>query len=60
MSDTEKRVLATFGRVLPKLSDEGKKTLLILGEGIAIGAGAMRVEETSLAEKDEKKDLEPV
>lgn len=49
MSDTERRALETFARIIPKLSREGQEKLLTLGEGIAIGANVMKIEETSIA-----------
>ena len=45
MSELEKRILSTFGRVLPKLSQRGQEKLLMIGEGMAIGVGVMKPEE---------------
>lgn len=61
MSETEKRVLNTFSRILPHLPEEGKEKLLTLGEGIAIGAGVMNPEDcSSVSEKKQDKELGPV
>lgn len=38
MSDKEKRILAVFGKVIPKLSEKEKDTLLAFGEGMAFKA----------------------
>lgn len=35
MSDKEKQILETFGRVIPDLSEIEKERLLAFGEGIA-------------------------
>ena len=36
MSEKEKKILETFGRIIPKLSESDKSYLLGLGEGMAI------------------------
>lgn len=56
MSGTEKRVLETFARIVPKLPKEGQERLLAIGEGIGIGAGVMKIEECSFASR-EKEDI---
>ena len=57
MSELEKRILNTFGRVVPKLSERGKEKLLFIGEGMALSAGVMELEECSCLrlKGDEKK-----
>ncbi len=35
MSETEKKILATFEEVLPKLTESEKERLLYFGEGMA-------------------------
>lgn len=35
MSENEKRILETFGRVIPKLTELDKERLLAFGEGLA-------------------------
>lgn len=54
MSEAGKRALDTFGRIIPKLSRSSQEQLLAIGEGIAIGAGMMKIEEASFAEEREK------
>lgn len=54
MSDTEKRVLETFARIVPQLTREGQEKLLTLGEGIGIGAGVLKIEDTSVARAREQ------
>lgn len=56
MSETEKRVLETFERIVPNLPKEGQERLLALGEGIAIGAGVMKIEETSIGKTEEGRE----
>lgn len=36
MSEKEKKILETFGQIIPKLSESDKSYLLGLGEGMAI------------------------
>lgn len=54
MSDTERKALETFARIIPKLTREGQEKLLTLGEGIGIGAGVLKIEDTSLARAQEQ------
>lgn len=35
MSETEKKILATFGKVIPQLSEMEQEKLLSFGEGMA-------------------------
>lgn len=59
MSELEKRILNTFGRVVPKLSKRGQEKLLFIGEGMALSAGVMELEECSclkLSESEQKAD----
>ena len=35
MTDKEKKILETFGRIIPKLDERGKDSFLAYGEGIA-------------------------
>lgn len=54
MSELENRILNTFARVIPKLSKRGQENILSFGEGLAVGAGVMKLEESSLfGEKEE-------
>lgn len=54
MSEMERRVLETFGRIIPKLSPESQEKLLAIGEGIGIGAGVLKIEDTSVARSKAK------
>lgn len=42
MSDMEKRIMETFEKVVPQLSELGKEKLLIFGEGVALMAEQQR------------------
>lgn len=46
MSEKDKRIMSTFERVVPKLSEADKEKLLAFGEGFAMGT------ETARAERD--------
>ena len=60
MSELEKRILNTFGRVLPKLSKRGQEKILMIGEGIALGVGAMELEEcTSISTNGAEPESDP-
>lgn len=39
MSEKEKKIMETFGRVIPTLTDSEKDQLLAFGEGMAMIAG---------------------
>lgn len=39
MSEKERRILETFGRVIPKLTELDKERLLAFGEGLAFKVG---------------------
>lgn len=42
MTDKDKRVVESFGNLLPKLSELDKERLLIFGEGMAVKAEEYR------------------
>lgn len=50
MSEKEKKILETFGKVIPDLSEMEKEKLLSFGEGMAFMKGKKKKEE------GEKKD----
>lgn len=39
MTEKERKIMETFGRVIPKMSDQEKENLLAFGEGMALIAG---------------------
>lgn len=39
MSEKEKKIMETFGRIIPTLTDAEKDQLLAFGEGMALMAG---------------------
>lgn len=47
MSEQEKKIMETFGRVIPTLTDSEKDQLLAFGEGMALMAGRQRAERDS-------------
>lgn len=42
MSDKDKRIMETFGKVVPNLSELDKEKLLAFGEGVALMAERQR------------------
>lgn len=44
MSEKDKRIMETFGEVVPQLSELDKEKLLAFGEGIALMAGRQRAD----------------
>ena len=52
MSEKEKKILDTFGKVIPKLSDLEKEKLLAFGEGMAFKAEQQSTEQPKV--EDEK------
>lgn len=44
MSEKDKKIMDTFGRVIPKLSEFDKEKLLAFGEGVALMAGRMQAD----------------
>lgn len=44
MSEREQKILETFGKVLPELSDLEREKLLSFGEGMAFAKGAAETE----------------
>ena len=58
MSEREKQILETFGKVIPGMTEEEKNTLVVYGQGIAEGKRLARkeMEERALcAELESKK-----
>jgi len=47
MSEKDKKIMETFGKVIPKLSDLEKEKLLAFGEGMAFKADQQRAERDS-------------
>lgn len=47
MSEKEKQILETFGKVIPELSEMEKEKLLSFGEGMAFKAAASKDEPKS-------------
>lgn len=47
MSEKDKKIMETFGKVIPKLSDLEKEKLLAFGEGMAFKSDQQRAEQTS-------------
>ena len=45
MSEKDKQIMDTFGKVIPKLSDLEKEKLLAFGEGMAFKADQQRAEQ---------------
>ena len=45
MTDKEKQILDTFGKIIPKLSESNKKYLLGLGEGMVIAQNTKKEKE---------------
>lgn len=43
MSEKDKKIMDTFGRVIPNLSETDKEKLLAFGEGVALMAERQRV-----------------
>ena len=50
MSEKEKKILETFGKVIPNLSDMEKEKLLSFGEGMAFMKGKQKAEESNQSE----------
>ena len=50
MSEKEKKILETFGKVIPNLSDMEKEKLLSFGEGMAVMLGQQKAEESNQSE----------
>ena len=46
MSEKDKQIMDTFGKVVPNLSEADKEKLLAFGEGVALMAERMRAERT--------------
>lgn len=44
MSEKDKKIMDTFGKVVPQLSDLDKERLLAFGEGVALMAERQRAE----------------
>lgn len=44
MSEKDKQIMDTFGKVVPNLSEADKEKLLAFGEGVALMADKMRAE----------------
>lgn len=42
MSEKDKRIMDTFGKVIPNLSETDKEKLLAFGEGVALMAERLR------------------
>lgn len=42
MSEKDKQIMETFGRVVPNLSEADKEKLLAFGEGVALMAERLR------------------
>lgn len=47
MSEKDKKIMETFGKVVPNLSELDKEKLLAFGEGVAIMAESRRAEQPS-------------
>ena len=57
MNEAGKRALDTFEFIIPRLTRNSQERLLAIGEGIAIGAGMMKIEEASFAKEGDKKAM---
>lgn len=44
MSERDKQIMDTFGKVIPNLSENDKEKLLAFGEGMALMADRIRTE----------------
>ncbi|MCI5868950.1 MAG: hypothetical protein MR224_05495 [Dorea sp.] len=55
MSEREKQILETFGKVIPGMTEEEKNTLVVYGQGIAEGKRLARKEMEERAELEGKK-----
>lgn len=44
MSEKEKQILETFGKVIPGMTEEERNTLIVYGQGIAEGKRLARKE----------------
>lgn len=53
MSEKEKQILETFGRILPKLPESDKSYLLGLGEGMAMS------HQREEKQQEKKKECQP-
>lgn len=49
MSEKDKQIMETFGRVVPNLSEADKEKLLAFGEGVALMAERLRANAQSSA-----------
>lgn len=44
MSEKEKKIMETFGRVIPQLTDQEKERVLAFGEGMALVIDRLRAQ----------------
>lgn len=49
MSEKDKRIMETFGKVIPKLNEIDKEKLLAFGEGVALMAERQQAQAQSSA-----------
>lgn len=56
MSEKEKKILETFEKIIPNLSEVGKEKLISFGEGMAFARNNQK-KECDYQEKNEKKAI---